>query len=112
MIDLPKNVKRQLRELCTQAYERELSRALDQLSARFNEWQAGKINPWELTEVIHKFHDGQARDLYKLYEANPDVNLAVAQAVAKGILTKEEIPGSVWPHIESIVEFFRQGSGK
>jgi Ni,Fe-hydrogenase III small subunit len=62
--------------------------------------------------VIHKFHDGQARELYKQYEAAPDLRLVVAQAVAEGILTQEEIPGSVWPHIESVVEFFRQESGR
>ena len=110
MVDLPKPVKRQLRELSTQAYERELSRALEKLSIQFNDWQAGKINPWELTEAIHKFHDGQARDLFKLYETSPDLRPVVARAVAEGILTQEDIPGSVWAYIESVVEFYRQES--
>ncbi len=112
MVDLPKPVKRQLRELSMQAYERELSSALEKLATQFLEWQSGKIGPWDLTEVIHKFHDSQARDLYKRYETAPDLRLVVAKAVAEGILTQEEIPGSVWTHIESVVEFFRQESGR
>jgi hypothetical protein len=112
MIDLPKPIKRQLRELSTQAYERELSHALDKLSTQFDDWQAGKIGPWELTEVIHKFHDGQARDLFKLYESAPDLRPVIARAVAEGILTQEDVPGSVWPYIESVVEFYQQESGK
>lgn len=111
MDDLPKQIKRQLRELNAKAYQIEVSAELDKLWTQFTEWKAGRIGPWELTETIHKYHNHTARELYNLYETTVNLRLNVGRAVALGLLSREEIPASVWPHIESVVEFYRQEQG-
>ena len=108
MDDLPKQVKRQLRELNNKAYQVELILELEKLWTRFTDWKASKIGPWELTETIHKYHNNTARDLYNRYETTNNLRLNIGRAVAIGLLTREEIPATVWPHVESVVEYFRQ----
>lgn len=65
MKKLSKNEKKHLRQLSELAYEKELSFYLDDLRSRFDEWKNGKLDVWELSDVIHKFHDGKSRELYK-----------------------------------------------
>jgi hypothetical protein len=108
MDDLPKQIKRQLRELNSKAYQVELSNKLEKLWTQFTDWKAGKIGPWELTEAIHKYHNSTARDLYNLYETSVNLRLNIGRAVALGLLTRDDIPASVWPHVESVVEYYRQ----
>ena len=106
MRDYPKAVRRKLEELAVQAYERDLNKEIAKLADRFDEWRAGQWDPWELTDLIHKFHNGPARELYKVY--NSDFrDLAVASALARGILSQEEVPGEVWPYIQDEVEIIR-----
>ncbi len=77
--------RRQLRELAGLAGDRELGAELARLEASFAEWRAGRISPYELSDRIHKFHQGPARDLYVLYtRVHPDT--LVARAVAYDLL--------------------------
>ncbi len=106
MSKYPKHIKKQLNTLMSEAYERELTRELTQLAARFDEWRAGQIAPGELNDLIHQYHQGPAREIYKRYDFG-DADLAVARAVAQGLLAEDEIPEDVWPHIEAMVRFCR-----
>ena len=45
-------------------YERELAKALESLGEDFKRWRKTKISAFELSELIHKFHNGIARDLW------------------------------------------------
>ena len=107
MDQLPKRIKRQLRELAGQAYENELAAELDKLGKRFNEWKAGKILAGDLTEDIHKFHNGPARELFKIYN-DRNVRMVVASAIVHGVLDRESVPDDVWPYVETAVQFFQE----
>jgi hypothetical protein len=104
--ELPKRIKRQLRELAGQAYENEVSAELHKLAEHFDEWKAGKIGAGDLEHLIHEFHDGPARELFKRYN-NPLLLAMVASALARGVLERENVPDDVWPYLEGVIHLFQ-----
>ncbi len=102
----PKRIRKHLRELASLAYERERNRELDALAVEFERWRRGELAPWDLTERIHAFHQGPARDLFVLYR-DLDEGMAVGRAVAGGTLEEKEIPADVLAHVASALEFYR-----
>jgi len=97
----PKRIRRQLRELASLAYERELNRELAALAVKFERWRRGELTPWDLSERIHAFH----QDLFVLYR-DLDEGMAVGRALAGGTLEEKEIPVEVlahapWPPLNS-----------
>jgi hypothetical protein len=56
MQDIPKRIKRLLREQSMLAHEEELRRALLPLASSFEEWKAGKLASRQLSMMIHDFH--------------------------------------------------------
>ena len=75
------------------AYERELAKALESLEGNFKRWRKNKITAFELSDLIHKFHNGIARELWGFYTGGHS-EMIVAQAITKGIILKSEIsPG-------------------
>jgi hypothetical protein len=106
MADHPKRVKRQLRELAATAHEREVRAHLEQLAEDFAGWRAGKLDTWELTDRIHRFHDGPNRDLFVRYtRGQPE--MAVAHAVVAGLLKESEVPAEVLQAIAGALAFYR-----
>lgn len=84
---------KELRRLAGLAYERELNKALEALEESFRQWRKKKMSAFELSDLIHKFHNGIARDLWSFYTAGP-AELNVKHAIAKGVILKNEIsPG-------------------
>jgi len=63
--DLPKPIKRMLREQAARAHEEELRRALLPLAAAFDRWRAGELDSFALSDLIHEFHDGESREIWK-----------------------------------------------
>lgn len=100
----PKQIKRQIRELAGHAYKNELKRELGKLGLHFDEWREGKISAGELTELVHQYHNGPARELWKKYNQNPFTELLVASAMVRGILQKEDVSEEVWPYITETIE--------
>jgi hypothetical protein len=85
--------RKELRKLAGLAYERELTKALEFVERNFKQWKKNKITTFELSEIIHKFHNGPARDLWSFYTTGP-AELNVKHAIAKGVILKNEIsPG-------------------
>lgn len=76
------------------AYERELGKALKELEENFRQWRERKITVFELSDIIHKFHNEIARDLWNYYETG-DVDLIVRHAIIEGIISKSEINPSI-----------------
>lgn len=108
MAEMPNAIKRRLRELAAQAYEKELGQETEALSARFAAWRAGQITIWELNEEIHRFHNSTTSGLFKLYEQRTiSEGMIVARAVARGLLQKEDIPPEVYSYIASWVDNFK-----
>jgi len=65
MREYSKKTKKLMRELEGKAYEEELRRALIPLSESFDSWKEGRTGSGELTELIHEFHRGPAKELFK-----------------------------------------------
>jgi hypothetical protein len=105
MPDIPKPIKRQMRELAGQAYEIELSKELDKLLEKFNAWKAGQMDAFELEEHIHRFHNGTARELYNRYQGGFLEN-NIAYAVTTGILDAQAIPDEVMPYLKNAFSFY------
>src|SRR5262245_24425905 len=87
--ELSKSERSRLRELASVAYERELSRALAELENEFRRWRGREINAFDLSEVIHRFHQGEARDLFSKYSPS-SLEIVVARSIHDGILSKDE----------------------
>ena len=98
--------RRTLRELAGLADDRELGAALSRLEASFADWRAGRISPHELSDRVHAFHQGPARDLYVLYtRVHPDT--LVARAVAYDIIREDEVPPDLLPRLARTIAFYR-----
>lgn len=105
MTEYSKHVKRLLRELAAEAYEKELSQALAKLYKRFEEWREGKINSGELSHRIHQHEVGPSRDLYNKYNDGPS-DLNVAYAIVTGMLDREKIPEELIEAIDKQLRFY------
>ena len=105
MNEVPKRVKRALRELAAEALEEELRRALLPLAEAFEAWKLGKVSGGDLVEAIHAFHQGPARELFLKYERR-FINSSVAQAIATGIISREKVPRDVLDHLAGAIEFY------
>ena len=101
-----KAVKRALRELAARAHGEDLRRALLPVSAAFDRWKAGECGSGDLAQIIHEFHDGSARELYKLY--NGDHRWAVAYAIANGILSVDTVPSDLLEYCRPAIEHFKE----
>jgi hypothetical protein len=71
---------------------------------------AGEIDPFELSDRIHRFHDGIARHLYVQYRDLPPGH-CVARATALHILERSEIPPEILTALESTIRFFAGEDG-
>jgi hypothetical protein len=95
MREYPKQIKRLIREYAARAYEAELGQALGELEAEFTRWRSGELSAGELSDRIHTFHQGPARELWSRYNARIDDTL-VAHAIVTGLLPREIIPAECW----------------
>ena len=105
MPDPPKALKRLVREWAAIAHDRELGGALLELRAQFERWQRGEIAAADLNYLIHQFHQGASREIWKRYATNR-LEPAIGSAVAAGILRREELPEELLRHIAGLIEFY------
>jgi hypothetical protein len=108
MHEVPKRIRRLIREWAGIAHDRDLRQALSELRMQFDRWDRGEIDSFELNELIHRFHQDTARDIWKRY-ATGHPEPAVASAVAAGVLRKEELPAELVQHIAGLIELFEHG---
>ena len=64
---MPKRITRLLHEQAMLAHEEELRRALLPIAAAFEEWKKGGLGSGELSDMIHEYHQGPARRLFRKY---------------------------------------------
>ena len=107
MSDVPKRIKRLVREWAGIAHDRDLRKALSELRAQFDRWDRAEINAFELNDLVHRFHQDTSREIWKRY-ATTHLEPAVASAVAAGVLRKEELPAELVQHIAGMIEFYEQ----
>jgi hypothetical protein len=75
------------------------------IATAIDQWRAGQLGSGELTEIIHEFHDGPARELWKKYNSVPH-EFAVAHAIVSGVIEKEAVPADVIEHCRGAIAFF------
>lgn len=90
--ELSRKTRKKLRELCKIAYARELNHHLEQLGQKFDGWRHNDIDCWDLNDLIHAFHDGTSRDLYKVYHYTKNEDYLVSRAFKLGFVQKDELP--------------------
>jgi len=105
---LSKNIKRLLRQWCSIAYERELGAELGKLHEKFHRWEAGELHVVDLSDDIHKFHEGPARNLYVQYMMGQDVGPWLLKgSVERGVLRKNELPVELLQLLDNDSDFER-----
>jgi hypothetical protein len=105
MQDTPKRIKRLVREWAAVAHDRDLRKALGELRVQFDRWGRGDLSAFELNDMVHQFHDGTSREIWKRYATN-HLEPAVASALVAGVLRREELPEELLQHIRTLVEFY------
>jgi hypothetical protein len=103
---MAKSYRKVAQDALNKAYERELARELNNLYHAFKLWDHNEIDSWELSDRIHRFHDGPSRDLYKFYNLL-DKKVALAKALATGVLKKDEVPYELQKSMQPLIDFFR-----
>jgi hypothetical protein len=109
--NLTKAQRRQLRELGGIAYERDLSEHLTALESEFKRWRAGEVDAFELSEAIHRFHQGPARELFSKYESS-HLDFAVADAIHRGVLSEDEAGAEALEVLARHLAFLREQGHK
>ncbi len=105
MQEVPKQIKRLVREWAGIAHERDLRKAIGELGGQFDRWDRGEIDSFELNELVHRFHQDTAREIWKRY-ATTHLEPTVAFAVAAGVPRKEELPAELVQHLAGLIEFY------
>lgn len=105
MADTPKRIKRLLREHAAVAHEEKLRRALVPVAEAFKRWERGELGSGELSEIIHRFHQGPARELFARYNT-PYLEMTVASAITVGVLDRQKIPAELRDHLARALEFY------
>ena len=93
---------------CQQA-EEELRRGLLPIAAAFDQWRAGKLGSGKWTEIIHEFHDGRARELWK--QCAGLLEFAVAHANVAGQIEQDTVPAKILDHSRGVTEFLATTQG-
>ena len=107
MPEQSKRVKRLIREWLTEAYERGLHRELVRLDESMAEWRRGAIGSGEMSHRIHEWETGPSRALFKWYNYGSK-DMAVAFAIAAGILDEGEVPPELLEAIGNVLTLFRE----
>ena len=102
-----KATKRKMHELAELVYKRDLSRELTKLEMEFARWRSGEISPFELSERIHRYHDGVSRKLYVTYQNLP-ASQAIAWAIARQVLDRAEVPAEILADLGAHLPFFEE----
>ena len=102
-----KKQKGELRKLSELAWKRELDKALGELRRDFEAWEQGGISEFELSDRIHEFHDGPARELCNRYSSGP-VDLWIGQAIARGLIDESELSDELHDALKEDIANFRK----
>ena len=90
--NLPKALKREIRDLGGVLHERLLAAELAKLDAEFARWRAGELDAIELSTLIHKFHEGPPRKLWLQFNTNDvrELGWYLSKGLADGTMRVEE----------------------
>jgi len=100
-------MRKELARLVGLAHDRELGLYLSDLEAHFRDWREGSIGPSDLSDLIHEFHDGSARAVFKTYSLLKSDQL-VARAVGIGLLKENEVSEESRQSLASLIDHYRE----
>ena len=89
-----KKQRQHLRELAAECHEIELEVAMEELYEQFQKWGGKGLNVFELNDLVHEFHNGVSRELYKRY-VMMDPYFSVAYALNNNILNENSVDKEV-----------------
>jgi hypothetical protein len=89
-----KKQRQHLRELAADCHEIELEVAMEELYEQFQKWGGKGLNVFELNDLVHEFHNGVSRELYKRYVMT-DPYFSVAYALNNNILNESSVDKEV-----------------
>jgi hypothetical protein len=102
MAEIPKRLKRLLREYAGKAHEAELREALAPIAEAFKRWERGEIDSFDLKDLIHQFHQGPAREIYlRYYDRAPEP--PVAYAIVSGLIDRATVPAELLNHLARLI---------
>jgi len=96
-----KELKHEIRHLAGVAHERLLAAELTRLESRFSDWRNGEMDAFELSALLHRFHEGEARKLWITFNTNSILTLEVrvGEALQDGTLIAEECSAAALAHL-------------
>ena len=103
---LSKKLRKELLELQSLAWKRELEEELGNLEKLFSSWHEGAIDAFQLSDQIHRFHNGVSRELYNRYSGS-HYQTTVPSAVAYGKISESEVSEELLEIISEYVEHLR-----
>ncbi|MDZ7725656.1 MAG: hypothetical protein U5R06_23240 [candidate division KSB1 bacterium] len=68
------HLKKELRHLKIEAYERELAGYMQELYKKFQSWKNGNMSAGELSHHIHEYDSGPSRQLFHYYNSGAFFN--------------------------------------
>ena len=77
------------------------------IAEAFKLWEQGGLGSGDLSELIHRFHQGPARDLYGRYDTN-QLEAPVAYAIVTGVLDRKAVPAEVLDHVARMIRFYEE----
>ena len=94
---LPKGMKREIRQLAGVMHERLLAAELRKLDGEFARWHRKELDAFELAAAVHRFHEGPPRRLLNTFNTNHIEVLIfhVREGLERGLLREEEISEEV-----------------
>lgn len=105
MAEISKRLRRLLREYAGKAHEAELREALEPLAEAFKRWERGEIDSFDLKELIHRFHQGPAREIYLYYDGRFPAP-QVARAIVNGLIDRTTVPAELLDYLAKDIDFY------
>jgi creatinine amidohydrolase/Fe(II)-dependent formamide hydrolase-like protein len=106
MQEYSKKIKREIRTLSEKAYKRELVNALSDLQEKFSNWNDQKIDVFQLDHEIYLYHVKTSRAIFKKYNNDGQLDMAVASAAARGVLEIEELSDELHEALKPVIKRF------
>jgi len=99
-------MRKQFGQLAGLAHDRELGLYLSELEERFRDWREGRLGPSELSDFIHEFHVGWAREVFKTYTLLKR-DQVVARAIGVGLLKESEVAEEIRHTLAGLIAHYR-----
>lgn len=88
--EFTKAERRELRELAGEVYEAQAHQYLEELDRDFALWRRGEMLSSDLLDSIHRFHQHESRELWKMYQGLSD-DFIVARGLRLGLLSESKV---------------------